>query len=67
MWRVDANILNKKSRTANKGGPPACGLGEVLTTSHSKNMSFYAPFTKELVSAVMNLRVLQNGGNFLTS
>jgi len=33
-WRVSANILNKQSRTADKGGPPAWGLGEVLTTFH---------------------------------
>jgi len=31
IWRVDANILNKQPRTADKGGPPARGLGEVLT------------------------------------
>jgi len=66
MRRVAANILNKKSRTADKGGPLACWLGEVLT-SHLKNVSFYAAFTKELVNAAMNLRFLQNGGNFLSS
>jgi hypothetical protein len=32
IWRAAANILNKQSRTADKGGPPAWGLGEVLTT-----------------------------------
>ena len=32
VWRVAANILNKQSRTADEGGPPALGLGEVLTT-----------------------------------
>jgi len=28
--------LNKQSRTADKGGPPAWGLGEVLTAPHRK-------------------------------
>jgi hypothetical protein len=32
IWRVAANKLNKQSRTADEGGPPAWGLGEVLTT-----------------------------------
>jgi hypothetical protein len=27
VWRVAANILNKQSQTADKGGPPAWGLG----------------------------------------
>ena len=35
------NILNKQSRTADKGGPPAWGLGEVLTTAHHKNCPCY--------------------------
>jgi hypothetical protein len=26
IWRVAANILNKQSRTADKGGPPAWGV-----------------------------------------
>ena len=30
--RVAANKLNKQLRTADEGGPPAWGLGEVLTT-----------------------------------
>ena len=29
-----ANILKNQSRTADKGSPPAWGLGEVLTTPH---------------------------------
>jgi hypothetical protein len=29
---VAANKFNKQSRTADRGGPPAWGLGEVLTT-----------------------------------
>jgi hypothetical protein len=37
IWRVAANILNKQSRTADKGGgPPAWELGVGLTTPHRK-------------------------------
>ena len=32
------NVLNEQSRTADKGWAPAWGLGEVLTTPHSKNL-----------------------------
>ena len=32
IWRVAVNKLNKQPRTADKDGPPACGLDEVLTT-----------------------------------
>ena len=39
IWRVAANILNKQPRIADKGGPPAWGLGEVLTTADRKNVS----------------------------
>jgi hypothetical protein len=34
IWRVGANVLNKLSRTADMDGPPAWGLGEMLTNSH---------------------------------
>jgi len=46
IWRVAANILNKQPWTATRGGPPAWGLGEVLTTPHRKNVSCYELFTK---------------------
>ena len=36
IWRVAANKLNKQSRTADKEGPPAWGLGEALTTPPRK-------------------------------
>jgi hypothetical protein len=36
VGREAANILNKQSRAADKGWPPAWGLGEVLTTPHRK-------------------------------
>ena len=37
IWRLAANILNKRLQTVNKGSPPTWGLGEVLTTPHLKN------------------------------
>ena len=49
MWRIDANILNKQSRTADKGWSSSFGgLCEVLTTSHRKNVSCYEMFTRAL-------------------
>ena len=39
--RVAANILNKQSQSADRGGPPAWGLGELLTTPHHKNWPCY--------------------------
>ena len=47
IWRVAANILNKQSRTANKGCPPAWGLGKVPTTPQGKNVSCYKIFTQK--------------------
>jgi len=35
--RVAAKVLNKQSLSADRGSPPAWGLGEVVTTSHHKN------------------------------
>jgi hypothetical protein len=40
ILRVAANISNKQSRTADRGGLPAWGWGEVLTTYHSKKTGF---------------------------
>ena len=34
-------MLNKQSRTDEKGGSPAFELGEVLTTPHRKNWLCY--------------------------
>jgi hypothetical protein len=34
MCRVAANVLDKQSRTAEKDGPPVCGLGEELRFSN---------------------------------
>jgi hypothetical protein len=36
IWRTAANILNKQSRTADKGWHLAWGLGGGLTTPHRK-------------------------------
>jgi len=47
IWRVAANILNKQSRTAEKRGLPAWGLGEVLTTPHCKNTYCYEIFIQK--------------------
>jgi hypothetical protein len=38
LWRVAANTLSEQSRTADKGGPPAWGFGEVLTTPLLKKL-----------------------------
>ena len=48
IWRVATNILKNQSQTLAKGGPPAWGLGEVLTTPHHKNISCYKLFTRAL-------------------
>jgi len=47
IWMVAANILNKKSRKPTRDGPPARGLGEVLTTPHRKNVSCYEIFIQK--------------------
>jgi hypothetical protein len=41
-------MLNKQSRAADKGGPPAWVLGEVLTTPHRRNIACYEPFTTKV-------------------
>jgi hypothetical protein len=45
-WRVATNILNKQSRTGNKGWFSSLGMGELLTTPHRKNISYYESFKK---------------------
>jgi hypothetical protein len=50
IWRVAANILNKQSRTADKGWTPdwvGGGLGGVLTTPYSKRITCYEIFTEK--------------------
>jgi len=38
IWKVGANILNKQSQTAARGGSPAWELGEMLTIPHRKKL-----------------------------
>ena len=45
IWTVAASILNKQARTPDKGGPPAWGVGEVLTPPNLRNLSSYEMFT----------------------
>jgi hypothetical protein len=44
---VAANTLNKQSQPT-RGGPPAWGLGEGLTTPHHKNPSCYEMLHRSL-------------------
>jgi hypothetical protein len=39
IWRVSVNLLNEQTWTADKGGPPSWGLGEMLKTSHRKKLA----------------------------
>ena len=39
LWKVAANILNKQSRTADKGWSSIWGLDEGLTTPRRKNQN----------------------------
>jgi hypothetical protein len=48
IWQVAANILNKQSQTADRGGPPAWGLGLALTTPHCKKLTCYEIFKDTL-------------------
>jgi hypothetical protein len=47
-WRVAANILNKQSRTADKGWPSSLGVGRGLTTPHHKKYSTLRNVTEGL-------------------
>jgi len=44
--RVAADILNKQWRSADRGGPPAWGLGKMVITSHHKNRPCYETDTR---------------------
>jgi hypothetical protein len=48
IWRVAANILNKKSRTADSGWSCSFGVGRGLTTPHSKTQWFLRNTTHSL-------------------
>ena len=45
-WRVAANLWNNQSWTADRGGPPAWGLVEGLTTPHRKKETITNPLDK---------------------
>jgi hypothetical protein len=45
IWSVAANILNKQSQPT-RGGPPAWGLGELLTTPHLKKLVMLRNITR---------------------
>jgi hypothetical protein len=47
IWRVAANILNKQSRTADRGDPPAWGLSGGLATPQRKTPIFVRQHSKE--------------------
>jgi hypothetical protein len=48
IWRVAANILNKQSRTADKGWPSNLGVGRGLTPPHRKKRNTLRNVTKGL-------------------
>jgi hypothetical protein len=56
IWRVAANILNKQSRTADKGWSSSLGVGRGLTTPRRINVLCCETF--KFLTAAMNLRVL---------
>jgi hypothetical protein len=47
IWRVATNILNKQSRTAGNGGPPAWGFGVMLKAPHRKKIMLKMSERKE--------------------
>jgi hypothetical protein len=57
--------------SSRSGGPPALGLGEVLTTSHRKTVSSYEMFARASVTDTCECGNEPSGsikwGNFLTS
>ena len=67
IWRVAANILNKQSRTADKGWYSSLGVGRSANKSLGPGLLLWQDLRIELahdkdrwralVTAVMNLRV----------
>jgi hypothetical protein len=57
MWRVSANILNKLSRTADKGWFSSLGVGQPCFGPNTKASEPDRFFGRSLVNAVMDLRV----------
>ena len=46
IWRAVANILNKQSRTADKGRFFSLGVGRGAETPHRKNWHSYEIYTR---------------------
>jgi hypothetical protein len=44
VWRVAANILNKQSRTTDRGWSSSLGVERGLTTPHRKILTCYVTF-----------------------
>jgi hypothetical protein len=55
IWRVAENIWDKQLRTANKGWYSSLGLGDVLTVTHHKNITFYEIFYTESLGPGLTL------------
>jgi len=67
IWKAAANILNKMSQTAERGGPPAERLGKVLTTLHHKSIPCCKLFTSpsDLDGSFGNLAQNRTDGRLL--
>jgi hypothetical protein len=61
IWRLAANILNKQSRTADRGEPPGWGLGGVLTTTNRKTSDLLRRITESLGPGRILWHVLSTG------
>jgi hypothetical protein len=48
IWMIVGNILKNICGHPTRCGPPAWGLGEMLTTPHRKNLSYDEPLKKGL-------------------
>jgi hypothetical protein len=70
IWRVTVNKLNSSRGQPTRGGPPAWGLGEVLTTpsrenTHVMNYSQYETLPLEIKQSegkLLHHSVLRGGG-----
>jgi hypothetical protein len=60
IWRVAVNILNKQSRTADKGWSSSLGVGRGANASPSKNH-----FKKHSQGEMLTLETKQSGGKLL--
>jgi hypothetical protein len=63
IWRVAANILNKQSRTANKGWSSSLGVGRGANNAFpSKKKNHVKKYSK---SEMLPLETKQSGGKLL--